>query len=97
MIKVESNPQWGPKTLKEAHRGDKNWTRKHLPGYMNNEAIFKKKVIPRALKKMGSLEPWAPLTIKIVQDIVDEVFIEKKGEADYIMATDNIWYRLVCL
>ena len=95
MVKVEMNVQSAPKTLKEARGGDKNWTHKHLPDYMNNEAIFKRKVIPRALKKMGSLKPWALLTIKIVQDIVDEVFVEKKGETDYIVAADNVWYRLV--
>ena len=92
MVKVETNIQSAPKTLKEACGGDKNWTHKHLPDYMNNKAIFKRKVIPCALKKMGLLEPWALLMIKIIQDIVDEVFIEKKGETDYIVAADNVWY-----
>ena len=86
-----------PKNMTEAHNGDKHWKISHLPDHMRNEKLFSKKVMPHALKKLGMLDPWVLLMVEMVQDIIDEVFAEKKGKKDYKVEADNVWYRLVCL
>ena len=91
MVKVEANVHSGPK-MKEACGGDRNWTHKHLLDHINNETIFKRKIVPRALKKMGSLDQWMPLTVEIVQEIVDKVFAEKKGEPDYVVTRGRLLF-----
>ena len=96
MVKVE---QSAPKNMTEARGGDKHWKNSHLPDNERKvtENLFSQKVLPRAIKKLAALDPWSQLTVQMVQDIVDEVYPEKKGKKDYIVEQDNVWYRLVSI
>ena len=50
--------------------GAKNWLLEHLPEEARTQ--FMNAVIPHTWKKLGTLEPWANLTIDHVKEIVDE-------------------------
>ena len=96
MVKVE---QSAPKNMTEARGGDKHWKSSHLPDNKKKvtKNLFSQKVLPRAIKKLAALDPWLQLTVQMVQDIIDEVFPEKKGKKDYIVEQDNVWHCLVSI
>jgi hypothetical protein len=78
-------------TQKEARGGDKKWQLKHLPSREIADT-FTSVIIPRAREKAGALNPWGTLSVKQVQDLVDEVY----GEGKHEVTEDNVWFGLVC-
>lgn len=94
MIKIENNHKFPtqPMTQKEARGGDKKWQLKHLPSREIADT-FTSVIIPCAREKAGALKPWESLSVKQVQDLVDEVY----GEGKHEVTEDNVWFGLVCL
>lgn len=91
MIKIENNHQHSalPMTQKDARGGDKKWQLKHLPA--GTADIFTKDVVPHAREKAGTLNPWNTLSVRQIQDLVDEVY----GNGQYVVTEDNVWFGLV--
>ncbi|KAF8347307.1 hypothetical protein F5887DRAFT_1281381 [Amanita rubescens] len=79
MIKIEKNFESSSRSSMTAScNGDKKWKHSHLPDQAQTESLFKNVVVSRARMKTASLEPWALLSVKDLQLIVDEVFPEKR-------------------
>ncbi|KAM6496627.1 hypothetical protein JOM56_007100 [Amanita muscaria] len=88
MIKIEEIDVIQPKTLKESRGGADKWTEHHLPS--DAKADFKDMVVPLAKKRAGNLEPWATLSTKDVQEIVDEVY----GAGKFHVHDDDVFVGL---
>lgn len=84
-VKIEDNTAKG-NPLKN---GAKNWVLEHLP--QEAQTKFTNAVVPRTWKKLGSLEPWANLSVDHVREIVDEVF----GEGTHKVERKGPWMGLV--
>ncbi|KAM6489963.1 hypothetical protein JOM56_014542 [Amanita muscaria] len=89
MIKIEEINVIQPKTLKESRGGADKWTEHHLPS--DAKADFKDVVVPLAKKRAGNLEPWATLSTKDVQEIVDEVY----GAGKFHVHDDDVFVGLL--
>jgi len=79
-------------TQKEACGGNKKWQLKHLPSHKIADT-FTSVITPHTHEKAGALKPWETLSVKEVQDLMDEVY----GEGKHEVTKDNIWFGLVCL
>ncbi|KAM6491820.1 hypothetical protein JOM56_012679 [Amanita muscaria] len=88
LIKVEENPIFQPKTLKESRGGADKWTEQHLPP--DAKAAYKDSVVPLAKKRAGNLDPWAMLSTKDVQEIVDKVY----GVGKFKVHDDDVFVGL---
>jgi hypothetical protein len=94
MVKVE--PKHQPpsfKTKTDLQGGDKKWQLKHLPDSVDTSKPFKDEVTSLAIAKAGTLLPWATLTVKQVQELVDIVF----GAGQYREDQTSAWCGLVRL
>ncbi|KAJ6550505.1 hypothetical protein B0H10DRAFT_2202350, partial [Mycena sp. CBHHK59/15] len=78
-----------PLTKKEQRNNAKKWSLPHLP--RNTASQFTEEVIPLARELLGTLPPWAVLTVKQVQEIVDKVY----GAGKHIVLFDGPWFGLV--
>lgn len=96
MVKVKQST---PKNMTDAHSGDKHWKNSHLPDNKRKvtKNLFSQKVLPCAIKKLATLDLWSQLIVQMVQEIINEVFPEKKGKKDYTVEQDNVWYCLVSI
>ncbi|KAG6807498.1 hypothetical protein H0H92_007275, partial [Tricholoma furcatifolium] len=77
MVKITSKP-FVPKTQKELRGGKKKWNLDHLPDERAREG-FRNTMVYLVKEKAGTLAPWAGLSTKDVQEIVNTVF----GEGEY--------------
>jgi hypothetical protein len=75
--------------MKDVHGGDEKWQDKHLPA--DAKVLFKDQVVPRLRLLLGSLEPWASLTLEHVQTVLDSVFMPGKYKA----AKKEVFFNLV--
>jgi hypothetical protein len=76
-------------TQKEARGGDKKWKLTHLPP--RTQEMFSEQLVPYARSKAGTLGPWEPLSVKDIQELVNDTF----GEGVYTVTEDNVWFGLV--
>ncbi|KAG6825115.1 hypothetical protein H0H92_004666 [Tricholoma furcatifolium] len=89
MVKITSKP-FVPKTQKELRGGKKKWNLDHLPDERAREG-FRNTMVYLVKEKAGTLAPWAGLSTKEVQEIVNIVF----GEGEYSVTSSDAWTGLV--
>ncbi|KAG6808425.1 hypothetical protein H0H92_004154 [Tricholoma furcatifolium] len=85
MVKVTDTPR----TQKEIRGGEKKWNLKHLPSVELRDK-FSNIAVALAKQKAGTLKPWAGLSVRDVQDIIDTVF----GEDKYVVSSGDVWTGL---
>ncbi|KAG6825470.1 hypothetical protein H0H92_003616 [Tricholoma furcatifolium] len=85
MVKVMDTPR----TQKEIRGGEKKWNLKHLPSVELRDK-FSDIAIALAKQKAGTLKPWAGLSVREVQDIIDTVF----GKNEYVVSSGDVWTGL---
>ncbi|KAJ7764025.1 hypothetical protein DFH07DRAFT_956294 [Mycena maculata] len=76
-------------TRKELRGGAAKWTLKHLPPGTADE--FTNEVVPLCRQLAGTLTPWSGLTVKQIQDIVNQVY----GENVHEVTKESAWVGLV--
>ncbi|KAJ7731387.1 hypothetical protein B0H16DRAFT_1696718 [Mycena metata] len=76
-------------TRKAARGGLAKWNLRHLPA--GTAAEFTNEVVPLARELAGTLPPWANLTLKQCQGLVDKVY----GEGKHIVTADGPWAGLI--
>ncbi|KAG6823564.1 hypothetical protein H0H92_009767, partial [Tricholoma furcatifolium] len=87
MVKIVSTKHVLTKT--EIRGGTKKWNLHHLP--KGTSEAFTQKVVPRAKAKVGTLAPWANLTIEDIQAIVDMVY----GSGVHVVEAGDAWSDLI--
>ncbi|KAG6821710.1 hypothetical protein H0H92_001280, partial [Tricholoma furcatifolium] len=85
MVKVTDTPR----TQKEIRGGEKKWNLKHLPSVELRDK-FSDIAVALAKQKAGTLKPWAGLSVRDVQEIIDTVF----GEDEYVVSSGDVWTGL---
>ncbi|KAJ7631553.1 hypothetical protein DFH06DRAFT_1303634 [Mycena polygramma] len=88
LITIQAAPPKAP-TRKEVRGGTAKWTLQHLPP--GTSAEFTDEVVPLARELVGTLNPWAGLTIKQIQDIVDIVY----GAGVHKVTAESTWVGLL--
>ncbi|KAF7364483.1 hypothetical protein MVEN_00316600 [Mycena venus] len=88
LIVIKSAPPKAP-TRKALRGGSAKWNRGHLPD--DTAAEFNDEVVPLAYELVGTLPPWARMTVKHVQGLVDRVY----GEGEHVVTNDGPWFGLV--
>ncbi|KAJ6626486.1 hypothetical protein B0H10DRAFT_2185729 [Mycena sp. CBHHK59/15] len=93
-LKLVSAPPRHP-TKKELRGNASKWTLEHLPHA--TAALFTSDVVPLARQLLGSLEPWAKLSVAQIQDIVNLVFPPKEGEHGpvHVVTEEGPWWGLL--
>ncbi|KAJ6522565.1 hypothetical protein B0H19DRAFT_1277263 [Mycena capillaripes] len=76
-------------SCKELCGGSDKWTLQHLPP--GTAAEFTDEVIPLARELAGNLQPWAGLTVKQIQALIDKVY----GEDVHTMTAESAWVGLI--
>ncbi|KAJ6631377.1 hypothetical protein B0H10DRAFT_1938273 [Mycena sp. CBHHK59/15] len=71
------------------HNGAAKWTLRDLPHGTSTE--FTEEVVPLARELVGTLHPWAGLTVKQIQEIIDRVY----GAGKHLVTADSAWVGLV--
>ena len=91
MIKIQAGHSntISPKTQKEARGGDKKWKLAHLP--RGTQELFTDQLVPSVREKAGCLGPWEPVTMPILQDLIDGVY----GPGVHIVNEGDVWSGLV--
>ncbi|KAJ7461418.1 hypothetical protein FB451DRAFT_1497055 [Mycena latifolia] len=74
---------------KQQRGGTAKWTLKHLPE--DTAAEFTNEVVPLARELAGTVAPWAGLTVKQIQGIVDKVY----GPGVHKVTPDGAWAGLI--
>ncbi|KAJ6623230.1 hypothetical protein B0H10DRAFT_2187142 [Mycena sp. CBHHK59/15] len=93
-LKLVSAPPRHP-TKKELRGNASKWTLEHLP--RGTAGLFTSDVVPLARQLLGSLEPWAKLSVAQIQDIVNLVFPPKEGERGpvHVVTEEGPWWGLL--
>ena len=78
-----------PKTQREARGGDKKWKLTHLP--RGTQDLFTDHLVPYTRERAGCLGPWEPVTMPILQHLVDEVY----GPGVHVVKEGDVWSGLV--
>ncbi|KAG6818584.1 hypothetical protein H0H92_002606, partial [Tricholoma furcatifolium] len=87
MVKIVSTKHAPTKT--DIRGGTKKWNLYHLP--QGTSDAFSDQVVPLVKAKVGTLEPWANLTIEDIQAIIDMVY----GAGVHIVEAGDVWSTLV--
>ncbi|KAG6808816.1 hypothetical protein H0H92_002794 [Tricholoma furcatifolium] len=78
-------------TKTDLRGGAKKWNLDHLPNSSKTKSKFSNEVVPRAKQKVGTLAPWANLSTKDLQHIIDVVY----GKGVYTTEKSDVWHGLV--
>ncbi|TFK69003.1 hypothetical protein BDN72DRAFT_959847 [Pluteus cervinus] len=88
---INRPPPPQPKSQRAARGGAKKWKLTNLPDNVNQDN-FTKILTPLARAKLGTISPWASLTTKDVQKLVDKVFGK---DPRFVVDAEGVWFGLV--
>ncbi|KAJ6600852.1 hypothetical protein B0H10DRAFT_2441025 [Mycena sp. CBHHK59/15] len=99
IVKISAAPP-KPLTKKEQRGNARKWTLEHLP--RGTAAEFTTHVVPLARELLGTMEPWASLTVPQIQGIVNRVYKQGKVEGEeeprpivHEVSEDGAWWGLL--